>query len=117
MNFSFIGTALAQTAEQQKDPPFYMHLILPLGIILIMYFFLIRPQQKKVKEHAALVGGLKVGDEVVTTGGIIGKVRSIADTFISVEIAPNTTVKILKSNVAGMTIKPQPDQQKAPVKA
>lgn len=102
-----IGTAFAQGAEQAKEPPFYVHLILPAGIILIMYLFLIRPQQRKMKEHSSLLNNLKIGDEVVTTGGIIGKIRAIADAFVTVEVSPNTTLKILKNNVVGMTKAPE----------
>jgi preprotein translocase subunit YajC len=65
-----------------------------------MYFLVIRPQQKKAKEHQALLTTLKVGDEVVTTGGIIGRIKAIADAFVTLEAGPNTTLKVQKSHIA-----------------
>ena len=68
-------------------------------IFVIFYFFLIRPQQKKAKEHKIMVEGLKRGDKVVTTGGIIGTVDRIIDNEkIEVEIAENIKVEILRAN-------------------
>ena len=68
-------------------------------IFVIFYFFLIRPQQKKAKEHKIMVEGLKRGDKVVTTGGIIGRVERIIDNEkVEVEIAENIKVEVLRSN-------------------
>ena len=105
MDFGLVGTAFAQGAAAAKGPSTMEMLVMPLGFLLIMYFFLIRPQQKRAKEHQSLLSGLKVGDEVVTSGGIIGKIRSVADNFVTLESA-NSSFKVLKSNVTGMT-KPQ----------
>ena len=67
-------------------------------IFVIFYFFLIRPQQKKVKEHKAMVESLKRGDKVITSGGVIGTVERIIDNDkVEVEISPNTKVEIVKS--------------------
>ena len=67
-------------------------------IFVIFYFFLIRPQQKKVKEHKAMVESLKRGDKVVTSGGITGTVERLVDTDkVEVEIAENVKVEIVKS--------------------
>jgi preprotein translocase subunit YajC len=67
-------------------------------IFVIFYFFLIRPQQKKVKEHKAMVEGLKRGDKVVTSGGITGTVERLIDNDkVEVEIAENVKVEIVKS--------------------
>src|SRR3954447_16353430 len=98
MNFSLVATALAQTAENAapKGPSIVEMLILPVGFMFIMYFFMIRPQQKKARDQADFVAALKPGDEVVTTGGIIGKVRSVAESFVTVEVASNTSIKVLK---------------------
>ena len=66
-------------------------------IFVIFYFFLIRPQQKKVKEHKLMVEGLKRGDKVITTGGIIGSVERIIDNEkVEVEIADNVTVEVIR---------------------
>ena len=71
----------------------------------IFYFLLIRPQQKKAKEHKALLEGLKKGDQVVTAGGIHGKVTSLDDLVVTLEIAPGVNVKINKGFIATITQK------------
>ncbi len=69
-------------------------------IFVIFYFFLIRPQQKKIKDHKSMVSSLKRGDEVVTGGGIVGKVDKVYDDDkIDLIISDNTTVKIIKSTI------------------
>tara|TARA_A100001037_G_C15023923_1_gene577691 strand:+ start:527 stop:808 length:282 start_codon:yes stop_codon:yes gene_type:complete len=71
-------------------------------IFVIFYFFLIRPQQKKVKEHREMVKNLKRGDEVITSGGIIGKVdRVFEDDRIELDIADGVKVQIIKNTVQG----------------
>ncbi len=75
----------------------------PLVIIFgIFYFLLIRPQQRKLKEHQTVLGALKKGDMIVTAGGKIGKVIKIADDVVTVELAPGVEVKVLKSTIAGL---------------
>jgi preprotein translocase subunit YajC len=72
-------------------------------IFIIFYFFLIRPQQKRVKDHKAMVESLKRGDEVITSGGIIGIVdRVMEDDRIEVTIAENTKVQIIRSTVTSL---------------
>jgi len=72
-------------------------------IFVIFYFFLIRPQQKKLKEHKLMVSQLKRGDEIVTSGGIIGKIEKVADNDqIELSIADNVTVTIIKSTVQNL---------------
>lgn len=114
MNFSLFGTAFAQAAEvaAPKGPSIIELFALPAGFLAIMYFFVIRPQSKKHKELQQLVAGLKVGDEVVTTGGIIGKVRSVADTFVTIE-SMNSQMKVAKAHVAGLTRTPEKPGAKA----
>ena len=71
-------------------------------IFVIFYFFLIRPQQKKVKEHREMVKNLKRGDEVITSGGIIGKVdRVFEDDRIELDIADGVKVQIIKNTIQG----------------
>ena len=66
-------------------------------IFVIFYFFLIRPQQKKVKEHRAMVEGLKIGDKIVTSGGITGTITRVIDNEkVEVEIADNVTVEVIR---------------------
>jgi preprotein translocase subunit YajC len=107
------GSAFAQAAAQPGPSTLEM-LIMPAGFLAIMYFFMIRPQQKRAKEHQTFLTALKAGDEVVTSGGIIGRVKSVADGFISVEIANNTVIKVLKSAIESQSPKAA---AAAPVKA
>lgn len=99
------GTAMAQAegAAAPKGPSLLEMIGMPLGFLMIMYFFIIRPQQKKAREQSDLITNLKAGDEVVTSGGIIGKVRTVAEAFVTIEVANNTAIKVLKSNVTGLT--------------
>ena len=77
-------------------------------IFVIFYFFLIRPQQKKVKDHKQMVASLKRGDEVVTSGGIIGKVEKIiGDDKVDILIADNITVQVVQSTIQSLINKPQ----------
>tara|TARA_B100000029_G_scaffold429208_1_gene439484 strand:+ start:287 stop:571 length:285 start_codon:yes stop_codon:yes gene_type:complete len=72
-------------------------------IFVIFYFFLIRPQQKKIKEHKTMVAALKRGDEVVTSGGIIGRiVRIIGNDRIEISISENVTVEVVQSTVQSL---------------
>lgn len=115
-----MGTAVAQEAGKAaaKQPSAFESLILPLGgFMVIMYFLMIRPQQKKAKEHSAMLTGLKAGDEVVTTGGLIGRVKSVSETFVTVDIAANTSIKVVKAHVTGLTRKEQPAADKKAKKA
>ena len=76
-------------------------------IFVIFYFFLIRPQQKKVKEHKLMVAALKRGDEVITSGGIVGKVEKIlGDDKIDILISENVTVQVIQSTVQSLLSKP-----------
>ena len=77
-------------------------------IFVIFYFFLIRPQQKKIKEHKSMVASLQRGDEVVTSGGIVGKIdRVLDDDKIDITIAENVTVQVIKSTVSSLLNRPQ----------
>lgn len=94
-----ISTAYAQSAGQPgASNPF--GLILLVGMFVIFYFILIRPQQKRVKEHRNLVASLKKGDEVVTNGGLLGKLTDVSDQYVTVELAENIEVKLQRSAVA-----------------
>ena len=76
-------------------------------IFVIFYFFLIRPQQKKVKEHKLMVAGLKRGDEVVTSGGIIGRIeRVLGDDKVDIQISENVTIQVVQSTIQSLLNKP-----------
>ena len=73
-------------------------------IFVIFYFFLIRPQQKKIKEHKLMVTSLKRGDEVITSGGIVGRVeRILGDDKIDLSISDNVTVQVVQSTIQSMS--------------
>ena len=77
-------------------------------IFVIFYFFLIRPQQKKVKEHKLMVAALKRGDEVITAGGIVGKVeRILGDDKIDISISENVTIQVVQSTIQGLLNNPK----------
>ena len=80
-------------------------ILIMVVFIALMYFMMIRPQQKRQKEHASLVAALKVGDEVLTTGGILGIITGVSDHYAIVKIAENTEIKIQKSSVASVVPK------------
>ena len=71
----------------------------------IFYFILIRPQQKKQKEHGAMVSALQVGDEVLTAGGVLGRITGVSEHYAVVQISENTEIKIQKSSVSAVVPK------------
>lgn len=78
-------------------------------IFVIMYFLLIRPQQKKLKEHKAMIGALRRGDQVVTQGGLIGKVSKVKDdSEIEVELAEGIKVRVVRATIAQVLSKTEP---------
>jgi preprotein translocase subunit YajC len=81
---------------------FFVQIMPLLLIFVVFYFFLIRPQQKRAKEHEAKINAVQKNDEVVTGGGLMGKVIKVADDHVEVEIAPNVRVKALKSTLANV---------------
>ena len=98
MSFFISDAAAAAAPAQQADP--MTSLIFFGGMILIFYFILIRPQSKRAKEHRALVGGLSKGDEVVTNGGILGKITDVSEQYVTIEIADNVQIKIQRAAVS-----------------
>lgn len=79
-------------------------LIVQMALIFaVIYFLIIRPQQKRAKEHEAKINAVQKNDEVVTGGGLMGKVTKVADDHVEVEIAPNVRVKAIKSTLANVT--------------
>jgi len=77
-------------------------------IFVIFYFFLIRPQQKKVKDHKLMVASLKRGDEVVTSGGIVGRIeRVLEDDKVDIMISENVSVQVVKSTIQSLLRNPQ----------
>ena len=86
-------------------------------IFAIMYFLMIRPQQKKVKDHKAMVEALRRGDQIVTAGGVIGKVTKVEDgkSEVEVEIAPNVRVRVVRSTIGQVLSKTEPAEPPDPL--
>ncbi len=82
-------------------------------MFVIFYFLLIRPQQKKTKQHREVVNNLKTGDSIITSGGIYGKITGVTDTTLTIEIADRVRIKIARGNVAGL-IETQNQSQPVP---
>jgi len=96
-----IPSAYAQAAGGAQPNAFVQ--LLPLVLIFVVfYFLLIRPQAKRAKEHKAMVAALAVGDEVVTAGGILGKVTETGDQFLTVELAEGVRVKVQRHTVGAV---------------
>ncbi|BBP43199.1 preprotein translocase subunit YajC [Thiosulfativibrio zosterae] len=94
-----ISDALAEGGAAAQGGGFES--LIPLVLLFVVfYFLLIRPQQKKTKEHKKLVESIQKGAEVVTYGGLAGKIRGLDDNFIDLEVADNITVKVERQNVA-----------------
>ena len=94
-----IGTAYAQAAGGAPQGGDTLMGMLPIILMfVILYFLMIRPQMKKAKEHRSMIDALQKGDEVVAVG-ILGKIEKISDNYVSLEIAPNTTIQVQKQAV------------------
>ncbi len=90
----FISEALAEGAGAAAQQPGGEQFILLIGMVVLFYFILIRPQQKRAKEHKKMVAAIAKGDEVVTNGGVLGKVTQVGEQYLSLEIADNVEVKL-----------------------
>jgi preprotein translocase subunit YajC len=97
----FITPAFAQAMPGAGGGNFLIQLLPFIMILGIMYFLIIRPQQKRLKDHRDLIASIKRGDTVVTSGGLIGKVtRVIGDAELQVEIAENVKVRVIRSTIS-----------------
>lgn len=105
--FADVAYAMAQSpgggggGAEGQQPGMGQMFTLFLPMILIFYFLLIRPQQKRAKDQAAMLKALQKGDDVVTTGGIHGKITNLADHVVTLEVAPNVRIRVSRENVAG----------------
>jgi len=89
----FIANAVAQTGDSASGNPILS--FVPLIVLFVLfYFFLIRPQQKKAKQHREMVAGLKKGDHVVSNGGLMGRITTVDDNYVGLEVAANVQVKV-----------------------
>jgi preprotein translocase subunit YajC len=96
-----ISDALADTTAATQSAGQGLLSFLPMLVLLVlfMYFMVIRPQTKRAKEHKNLMSGLQKGDEVVTVGGLLGKIEKVADNFVQLNIAENVTITVQKSAI------------------
>ena len=91
--------AFAQAAAGSAPSPFVQ--MVPLVVVVgIMYFLVLRPQMRKQKDHASFVTQLKRGEEVLTTGGILGRIEGLTDLYVTLEIAPSVRIRVLRSQIA-----------------
>lgn len=100
-----IASAHAQTAAPGAAPgpgPGMLNLVFILVMFGIVYLMMIRPQMKRAKEQRAMIAALSKGDEVLTNGGLLGRIEDIADQFVTLEIAPNVTVKLQKQAISAV---------------
>jgi preprotein translocase subunit YajC len=95
-----ISLAHAQTAAASSDPTGgFMQLLPMILMFVVLWFLMVRPQMKKSKEHKALIAALAKGDEVVTSGGLVGKVIKVGDNYVTLEIAEGTEVVVQKPSI------------------
>ncbi len=99
-----IPAAHAQAAGGQPQGMGLSTLLFPVILIAIMYFLMIRPQMKRQKEHKALIEKIKRGDEVLTNGGLVGKVTDVGDNFVTVEVADNVRIRVQKGAIGSVLL-------------
>lgn len=92
--------AYAQTAPGASGPSTLVSFVPLVLVFVIFYFLLIRPQQKKLRDHRELLSKLKKNDEVVTSGGIYGKVVALTDTVVTLEVAPNVRLRVHRPQIS-----------------
>ena len=94
-----ISSAYAQSGSSEGGLMGFLPLIL---IFVVFYFMLIRPQMKRSKEHKTMVSTLSKGDEVVTTGGVLGKITKLSDSFVTLQLAENVSVKVQRHAISNV---------------
>ena len=95
----FISNAYAEAAAPAQGPGLMESLILPIALMAIFYLFILRPQSKRAKEHKAMIGALQRGDEIMTTGGIVGRVNKVYEQYAGVELAENIEITVQKASI------------------
>jgi preprotein translocase subunit YajC len=99
---SLISTAHAQAAGGAPAGGGMSQILILVVFVAVFYFLLIRPQQKRAKEHQQMLAKLTAGDEVVTAGGIVGRVTEVGESFVVVEIADNVRIKVQRAQIQSL---------------
>jgi len=99
---TMIDLFVAAAAGAGEAPPAWMTWMPIIGMVVIFWFLMIRPQMKRTKEHQEKVAGLKKGDQVITQGGLLGKVIKVDDTYAEIELAKDVRVKAVKHTIADL---------------
>ncbi len=107
------NVALVQAAQSPGGIPFLGQMFPLILIFVVFYFLLIRPQQKKAKDHRELLAKLKKNDEVMTAGGLYGKVVALTDTVITLEVAQNVRIRVSRPQISGIVAKDSAKEVKA----
>lgn len=94
-----INDAFAQAATSTQTDGGWISLLPMIGILVIFYFLLIRPQSKRAKEHKQMVETLQRGDEVITNGGVLGLIVNVSESYVIIEVAPAIEITVLKTSV------------------
>lgn len=106
MSYGTLTSLIAGQATGDQAPGGVEGLLMQLFpfvlIIVVFYFLLIRPQQKRAKEHAAMLAAIKIGDEVITTGGLVGRVSGLTDNYVTLEIAQGVKVRVVRVQLVGL---------------
>jgi preprotein translocase subunit YajC len=97
-----LESAFAQTAQSPAGPSTLVSLAPLVLVFVVFYFLLIRPQQKKAKEHREMLEKIKKNDEVMTSGGIYGKVMALNENIITLEVAPNVRIRVNRAQISAV---------------
>ena len=97
-----LESAFAQTAQSPAGPSTLVSLAPLILVFVVFYFLLIRPQQKKAKEHREMLEKIKKNDEVMTSGGIYGKVIALNENIITLEVAPNVRIRVNRAQISAV---------------
>jgi preprotein translocase subunit YajC len=95
-----VSPAYAQAAPAAGGEPGIMGFLPIILMFVLLYFLMIRPQMKRAKEQKAMVESLQKGDEVITAGGVLGRITKVADPYVTLQIAPNTEISVQKAAVS-----------------
>jgi len=108
----FVTNAYAQAGSGGAEPSFLASMLPLVLIFVIFYFLLIRPQQKRAKEHRQMVENLRRNDQIVTAGGVVGKVTKVGEgDEVEVEIAQGVKVKVIRSTISAVLAKTEPAKE------